>query len=71
MNEAWTPASVFCVALQVPISEIYEKIPTDNFRKSFLFPVTSPEAGISKNYWATNLGSFEVELRFCLWLTFF
>jgi hypothetical protein len=27
-----------------------------------------PEAGISKNYCATNSGSPEVELRFCPWL---
>jgi hypothetical protein len=37
-------SSKVVVALQVPISEIYEKIPTDNFRKSSLFFIgTSPE----------------------------
>jgi hypothetical protein len=30
-----------------------------------------PEAGISKNYCATNSGSPEVELRFCPWLIMF
>jgi membrane protease subunit (stomatin/prohibitin family) len=29
------------------------------------------EAGISKNYCATNSGSPEVELRFCPWLILF
>jgi hypothetical protein len=33
--------------------------------------VLSPEAGISKNYCATNSGSPEVELRFCLWIILF
>jgi hypothetical protein len=31
----------------------------------------SKEAGISKNYWATNLGSPQVELRLCPWLIVF
>jgi hypothetical protein len=31
----------------------------------------SPEAGISKNYYATNSGSPEVELRFFPWLILF
>ncbi len=35
----------------------------------FVHPKHAAEAGISKNYYATNSGSPEVELRFCPWLT--
>jgi hypothetical protein len=51
-----------------------------NFSASFLpvfmdlrsgFPYPSTEAGISKNYCATNSSLSEVELRFCPWLIFF
>jgi hypothetical protein len=32
------------------------------------YPFSLAEAGISKNYFETNLACREVEMRFCLWL---
>ncbi len=36
-----------------------------------VFRNPAPEAGVSKNYCATNSGSPEVELRFCPWIILF
>jgi hypothetical protein len=48
--------------------QLFSQFP-GSFRGSALrFSYPSTETGISKNYYATNSGSPEVELRFCTWL---
>jgi hypothetical protein len=39
-----------------------------SFNELYSWSSTTPEAGISENYCATNSGSPKVDLRFCPWL---